>query len=72
MDKNVEFSFATLADNAALHALQARVNCCGAEAQSPSGIIWEFPAVFSCQKAHRMILGVDIKDSFELQHAYCT
>lgn len=72
MDKNVEFSFAALADNTALRALQAILNCCGAEAQFPSGIIWEFPAVSSCQKAHRMTRGMVIKDSFELQHAYCT
>lgn len=70
-DKNEEYSFTTLTDNIALHALQARVNCCGAEVQFQKRIIWEFPAVSSCQKAHRMIWDTIIKDSFEMQHAYC-
>lgn len=29
----------------------------------PRGMIWEFPAVSSCQKAHRMIRGTTAKDS---------
>lgn len=38
-----------------LHALQAKGNCCCAEFQLPRGMVWEHPAVFSCQKAHWML-----------------
>ncbi len=63
-DKIGEFSFSTVSDNT---ALQARVNCCGAEIQFPAG---KDLGVSSCQRVHEVTVGTVIKDNFEIQHAY--